>query len=171
MPRMETKVTAYLGLGSNLDDRVALLRGARQALQKNPAVTVMASSPLYETAAVGGPDGQPPYLNAVLKIETVLGPEKLLQSCQQIEKEFGRQRNEKWGPRTLDIDILLYTSILRMDPDLILPHPRMHERAFVLCPLVDLNPEIIHPVVYKTVSELLFNLDATEGVQRIAELW
>ena len=168
---MEKNATAYLGLGSNLGDRLAMLQGARQSLQRNPAVTVSASSPLYETAPVGGPADQPPYLNAVLQIETILLPERLLQLCQQIEQEFGRQRQVEHGPRTLDIDILFYNSIIQVEPDPILPHPRLHERPFVLYPLVDLVPEIIHPFLGKTASELLLNLDATEGVQRVAEMW
>ncbi len=168
---MEKRVSAYLGLGSNLGDRLQTLRGAREQLQRNPAVTVRASAPLYETAAVGGPGDQPPYLNTVLAIETVFTPERLLDCCQQIEQEFGRRRHERWGPRTLDIDILFFDSIIRMDPDLVLPHPRLHERGFVLSPLADLAPALTHPVVFLTVSELLARLDATEGVQRIAELW
>ncbi len=168
---METKVTAYLGLGSNLGDRLAMLRGARETLQKNPAVTVSASAPLYETLAVGGPDGQPLYLNTVLEIETVLTPERLLELCHEVEKGFGRQRNEHWGARTLDIDVLFFDSMIRMDADLVLPHPRLHERAFVLTPLADLAPDLTHPVVFLTVEELLLRLDSTEGVQRVAELW
>ena len=168
---METKVTAYLGLGSNLGDRLAMLRGARENLQRNPAVTVVASAPLYETDAVGGPEGQPPYLNTVLKIETVLSPERLLELCHEVEKGFNRQRDERWGPRTLDIDLLFFDSIIRMDLDLVLPHPRLHERAFVLTPLADLAPDLTHPVVFLTVKELLLRLDSTEGVQRVAELW
>lgn len=168
---MENKVTAYLGLGSNLGNRTEMLQGARQALQKHPAVIITTSSPLYETAPVGGPAEQPPYLNAVLKIETALLPERLLQLCQQIEKDFGRQRLEKWDPRPLDIDILFYDSITRMDRDPRLPHPRLHKRTFVLSPLVDIAPELFHPVYAKTVSELLLRLDATEGVQRVTELW
>ena len=168
---METKVTSFLGLGSNLGDRVGQLRGARQALQRDPAVTVVASAPLYETVAVGGPEGQPPYLNTALKIETVYSPERLLELCLQVETQFDRQRNERWGPRTLDIDILFFDSIIRMDIALVLPHPRLHERAFVLSPLADLAPDLIHPVVFLTVNEMLLRLDSTEGVQRVAELW
>ena len=168
---MEIQVKAYLGLGSNLGDRTAMLRGARQALQRQPSVSVVASSPLYATAPVGGPAGQPPYLNAVLAIGTVLPPERLLELCQQVEKEFGRVRSERWDARTLDIDILLFGTLLRLEPELILPHPRLHERAFVLTPLVDLDPELVHPVVYLTVGELLQRLDTTEGVQRVADVW
>ena len=168
---METRVTAYLGLGSNLGDRLAALRGARQAFEKNPAVKVVVSAPLYETAALGGPVGQPPYLNTVLQVETTLEPERLLALCHQIEKDFGRQRQEQWGPRTLDLDILFYDSMIRMDIELVLPHPRLHERAFVLFPLADLAPDLTHPVVFLTINELMLRLDSTEGVQRVAELW
>lgn len=168
---MEQNVTVYLGLGSNLGDRLEMLRGARQALQRNPAVTVVTSSPLYETAPVGGAEGQGPYLNAVLKIDTVLSPENLLHLCRQVEQGFGRQRRERWGPRTLDLDILFFGSVIQMDVDLVLPHPRLHERAFVLYPLVDIDPDIVHPVVYRTAHELLLRLDVTEGVQQVAELW
>ncbi|PLX98188.1 MAG: 2-amino-4-hydroxy-6-hydroxymethyldihydropteridine diphosphokinase [Desulfuromonas sp.] len=168
---MEVTVTAYLGLGSNLGDRLENLRGARKALRKNPAVDISASAALYETAPMGGPERQPSYLNTVLKIRTTLTPERLLSLCLQIEKDFGRQRKERWGPRTLDIDILFFDTVIRVDSDLVLPHPRLHERTFVLCPLVDLDPDIIHPVVDQRVEELLLRLDATEGVQRVAELW
>ena len=168
---METTVTSYIGLGSNLGDRLESLRGARKALQRDPAITVMASSPLYETEAVGGPENQPPYLNAVLEIETALSPERLLALCHKVETDFGRKRDEHWGPRTLDLDILFFDAVIRMDRDLVLPHPRLHERTFVLYPMADLNPNLVHPVVFKSVKELLLLLDTTEGVQRIAELW
>lgn len=168
---MEKTVTAYLGLGANLGERLETLRGARQALHKVPAVNVVASASLYESVAIGGPEGQPPYLNSVVQIETVFSPERLLETCQQIEKDFGRRRDEHWGPRTLDIDLLFFDNILRLDPDLVLPHPRLHERAFVLMPLVDLAPDLTHPVVFLTLEELLLRLDSTEGVQRIADLW
>ena len=171
IPNMETTTTAYLGIGANLGDRLEALRDARAALQKEPAVTVVASAPLYETAAVGGPEGQPPYLNSVLKIATVYSPERLLELCHQVEKEFGRQRHERWGPRTLDIDLLFFGAQIRMDIDLVLPHPRLHEREFVLAPLVDLAPDLIHPVVFLSVEELLLRLDSPQGVQRVAELW
>ena len=168
---METTTTAYLGLGANLGDRLGALRGARQALQKSPSVTVLASAPLYEAAAVGGPAGQPPFLNTVLKIDTVLSPERLLELCHAIEKDFGRQRQEHWGPRTLDIDLLLFGTLIRLERDLVLPHPRLQEREFVLAPLVDLAPDLTHPVVFLTVHELYLRLDASQGVQRVAELW
>ena len=168
---MESTTTAYLGLGANLGDRLGALRGARQALHKNPSVRVLASAPLYESAAVGGPDGQPPYLNTVLKVDTVLSPERLLALCHAIEKDFGRLRHEPWGPRTLDIDLLFFGSMLRLEEGLVLPHPRLHEREFVLAPLVDLAPDLTHPVVFRTVHELYLRLGTSQGVQRVAELW
>lgn len=125
---------AFLSLGSNLDDRVALLAAAREALAALPATRVVAASRLYETAPQERHD-QPPFLNQVVVVDTGLEPLDLLHECQRIESEHGRRRTERFGPRTLDIDILLFQDVESDDPALTLPHPRMARRAFVLVPL------------------------------------
>jgi 2-amino-4-hydroxy-6-hydroxymethyldihydropteridine diphosphokinase len=128
-----------LGLGSNLGTRLQNLRGAVAALQETPDVRICAVSPVYETEPVGGPV-QPDYLNAVVIAATTLPAMLILELTQGIEKAFHRVREVRWGPRTLDIDIIAYGSEVSDDPRLILPHPRAHERAFVLAPWLDLDP-------------------------------
>ena len=129
---------AYLGLGSNLGDRLENLRSACDELQKG-GVLVLRSSRVYETEPVGGPP-QPPYLNAVVEVETDLDPRALLRACLEAESSLGRVREERWGPRTIDIDVLTYEDLEVQEPDLELPHPRAHERTFVLAPLLELDP-------------------------------
>jgi 2-amino-4-hydroxy-6-hydroxymethyldihydropteridine diphosphokinase len=130
---------AYLGLGSNLGDRVALLQGAVNGLAATDGISVVAVSPVYETDPVGGPD-QPEYLNAVVGIDTDRTPRQLLEIAQRLEREAGRVRDEHWGPRTLDVDVLLVGDEHLDEPDLVVPHPRLYERAFVMVPLSDLEP-------------------------------
>ena len=138
-------VRAYVGLGSNLEDPPSQVRRAFQALAALPACRCVARSPWYRTAPVGGPSGQPDYLNAVAALDTALDPDALLAALQEIESAQGRMRNVRWGPRTLDLDLLLYGTLIRDDPRLTLPHPRLHERAFVLYPLYDIAPTLLHP--------------------------
>jgi 2-amino-4-hydroxy-6-hydroxymethyldihydropteridine diphosphokinase len=129
---------AFLGLGSNLGDRWAHLRQAVAALPD-----VVAVSPVYETSPVGGPERQGPYLNCVVELDTDLGPRQLLELAQSLETAAGRVRAERWGPRTLDVDVLLVGDLRVDDPDLVVPHPRMYERRFVLAPLADLAPDLL----------------------------
>jgi 2-amino-4-hydroxy-6-hydroxymethyldihydropteridine diphosphokinase len=131
-------VRAFLGLGSNLGDREAHLQ---HAIEQLPAV--VAVSPIYETEPVGGPEGQGPYLNAVVELDTELTPRQLLEIAQHLEKDAHRVRKERWGPRTLDVDVLLVGDLKVNEPDLVVPHPRMWERDFVLRPLADLAPELV----------------------------
>lgn len=138
-------VRAYVGIGSNLDDPPSQVRRAFQALAALPAGRCLARSPLYRTTPVGGPPGQPDYVNAVAALDTWLEPDALLTALQEIENVRGRVRNERWGPRTLDLDLLLYGALIRDDPRLTLPHPRLHERAFVLYPLYDIAPTLLLP--------------------------
>lgn len=152
---MTASLTAYLGLGSNLGDRLDFLLQARQRLAALPGVEVLASSRLYQSAAMGGPAGQSDYLNAVVAIRTDLTPESLLNSCLEIEQQLGRVRQERWGARTLDIDLLLIDNQQRRSAGLTLPHPRLHERPFVLCPLQELAPDLVHPVLGVTVTRLV----------------
>lgn len=133
---------AVLALGANLGDRLAALRGAVAALAAE--VTVDAVSPVYETAPVGGPD-QPDYLNAVVLVTTALPPFDLLALAHRVEASAGRTREERWGPRTLDIDLIAYDAVVSDDPLLTLPHPRAHERAFVLRPWLDVDPDAVLP--------------------------
>lgn len=129
---------AFLGLGSNLGDRVAHLRAAVAALEDLRAV-----SPVYETAPVGGPDGQGAFLNLVVELNSALDPWGLLQVCRELEVAAGRVRDVRWGPRTLDVDVLWIDGQSVDDPELTVPHPRLWERRFVLAPLADLAPELV----------------------------
>jgi len=130
---------AYLGIGSNLGDRLSYLQLAVDQLAAADGVTVVAVSPVYETAPVGGPE-QPDYLNAVVAVDTALTPHALLRVAQAVEAEGERVRTVRWGPRTLDVDVLLVGDERVDDADLVVPHPRMSERSFVLVPLADLDP-------------------------------
>jgi 2-amino-4-hydroxy-6-hydroxymethyldihydropteridine diphosphokinase len=131
---------AYLGIGSNLDDRLALLQGVVDGLAAAGDVTVVAVSPVYETDPIG-PD-QPDYLNAVVAIDTTLSARKLLTLAQALEAAAHRVREERWGPRTLDVDVLLVGDETVQEPDLVVPHPRLHARAFVRVPLADIAPYV-----------------------------
>lgn len=164
-------VTAYLALGANLGDRLGQLRGARVALAAAAGVRVTAASSLYETEAVGGPSGQPCYLNAVLRVVTTLTCRSLLQLCLEIEARFGRHRQEPWGPRTLDVDLLFYGLETRDEPGLIIPHPRLHQRRFVLVPLADLAPDLCHPAFGRSIRQLLAALGDGEKVRLYAKDW
>ena len=129
---------AFLGLGSNLGDRVRYLRDAVETLR---AVGLVGVSPVYETAPVGGPD-QGPYLNLVVELRTDRTPRDLLGVCRRLEAAAERVRDERWGPRTLDVDVLWVDGVTVDDPDLVVPHPRMWDRRFVVAPLHDLAPDV-----------------------------
>jgi 2-amino-4-hydroxy-6-hydroxymethyldihydropteridine diphosphokinase len=131
---------ALLGLGSNLGDRAAHLRAALDALDGKGLVAV---SPVYETEPVGGPDDQGPYLNLVVVLSTEASPRELLDLCRRLEATAGRVRGERWGPRTLDVDVLWIDGEVVDEPDLVVPHPRMWERRFVLAPLRDVAPYLV----------------------------
>ncbi len=135
---------AYLGLGSNLGDRRAHLQRAVDLLAAEPGVEIVASSGVWETDPVGGPS-QPDYLNAVLAVSTELAPWDLLAACRRTEEALGRVRDVRWGPRTIDVDVLLVDGVVQDDPALTLPHPRMTERAFVLVPLLEVAPDAAMP--------------------------
>lgn len=156
---------AYLGLGSNLGDKVENLREAVMLIDEGPQTQVVAKSSLYATAPVGYLD-QDDFVNGVIEIETELTPEELLALCQSVEQSLRRVRLIRWGPRTIDVDVLLYEDVVSLDPVLTLPHPRMHERAFVLVPLSELNAGL--EISGKTVEAWLAGLDAVD-IQRLEE--
>lgn len=135
---------AYVGIGSNLGDRLAHLRAAVRGLGAVPGVTVVGVSPVYETAPVGGPP-QPDYLNAVVALDTALSARALLDVAHALERAAHRVRAERFGPRTLDVDLLLVGEEQVHEPDLEVPHPRLNERGFVLAPLRDLDPDAAGP--------------------------
>jgi 2-amino-4-hydroxy-6-hydroxymethyldihydropteridine diphosphokinase len=156
---------AYLALGSNLGDRQHYLRSAIKALQMTEGITVVQESPVFETAAVGYTN-QPDFLNMALHIKTTLTPEKLLERALAVETELGRVREIKWGPRTIDIDVLFYGRLIINTETLIVPHPFLHERAFVLLPLRDIAPDWVHPLLRITVHEMAEQVSGKEGVHR-----
>ncbi|EMF28293.1 2-amino-4-hydroxy-6-hydroxymethyldihydropteridine pyrophosphokinase [Streptomyces gancidicus BKS 13-15] len=132
---------AVVSLGANLGNRLETLQGAVDALEDTPGIRVKAVSPVYETEPWGvEPGSQPSYFNAVAVLKTTLPPSSLLERAQAVEEAFHRVRDERWGPRTLDVDIVAYADLHSDDPRLTLPHPRAHERAFVLAPWLDIDP-------------------------------
>ncbi|MDP1647385.1 MAG: 2-amino-4-hydroxy-6-hydroxymethyldihydropteridine diphosphokinase [Rubrivivax sp.] len=138
-----TAERVFVGLGANLGDPRATLAQALQALAGLPRTRLVAASPLYRSGPIDaqGPD----FINAVAELDTTLAPRELLQALQAIEQEHGRQRPHRNAPRTLDLDLLLYGQRLIDEPGLTVPHPRLHQRAFVLLPLADLAPDLVHP--------------------------
>ncbi|MEY9487165.1 2-amino-4-hydroxy-6-hydroxymethyldihydropteridine diphosphokinase [Streptomyces calvus] len=133
---------AVVSLGANLGNRLETLQGAVDALEDTPGIRVKAVSPVYETEPWGvEPGSQPSYFNAVAVLKTTLPPSSLLERAHAVEEAFHRVRDERWGPRTLDVDIVAYADVRSDDPQLTLPHPRAHERAFVLAPWHDVDPE------------------------------
>ena len=151
----DATVSAYLALGSNLGDRAANIRRAIDLLRAAPGVWVVAVSGMLDNPAVGGPVGSPPFLNAAAGVETTLDPHALLDRLLAIEAAMGRVRRERWGPRVIDLDILIYGDRVVRDERLTIPHPRMHERRFVLAPLSEVAPDLVHPTQRKSIRTLL----------------
>lgn len=144
--------TAFISIGSNIGDRLQHLTDAVRALHSHDEVSVLLISSIFETVPVGFTK-QADFLNMIIRVETKLDAHELLAACQKIESELGRVRDIRWGPRTVDLDILLYNNDNIITERLTVPHPRMHERAFVLIPLLEIAPFIVHPVTGKLFSE------------------
>jgi 2-amino-4-hydroxy-6-hydroxymethyldihydropteridine diphosphokinase len=154
-------ITCLLGLGSNLGDRCAILNAAIDQLHAHPQVALRARSEWFRTTPAGGPAEQDEFVNAAVCLETSLSPESLWALLREIEERLGRQRHERWGPRTVDLDLLLYGDRCQQTPQLTLPHPRMAFRRFVLAPASQVAPELLHPVLGRTIRQLLQHLDTT----------
>ncbi|MGK7941587.1 MAG: 2-amino-4-hydroxy-6-hydroxymethyldihydropteridine diphosphokinase [Crocosphaera sp.] len=150
-----------IALGSNLGDSLTILETTITVLSQHPHLKLIDHSPWYKTTAIGPP--QPDYLNGCAIVETPLTPEALLGELLKIEEHFGRIRQEKWGPRTLDLDLLLYEDLILETPMLEIPHPRMIERGFVLVPLCDIAATWVHPITQKTMEDYLKVVDC-QGV-------
>jgi 2-amino-4-hydroxy-6-hydroxymethyldihydropteridine diphosphokinase len=159
---------AVLGLGSNMGDRLDYLQGAVDALADSPEIWPVKVSSVYEAEPVGGPEEQMSYLNAVLIVDTTLSARTLLERAIAIEDAFDRVRDVRWGPRTLDIDILALSDRVLNDADLTVPHPRIAERAFVLVPWAEIDPDFEVPGAGR-VADLLGRV-STKGVRRLADV-
>jgi 2-amino-4-hydroxy-6-hydroxymethyldihydropteridine diphosphokinase len=167
---MRASVAAFVALGSNLGDRAAHLARALAGLRETPGVSALACSSLFETEPVG-PPGQGPYLNAVARLETTLAPRALLARCLALERDAGRMRSDvRNEARPLDLDLLLYGEECIDEPGLVVPHPRLHERPFVLAPLREIAPEALHPRLRRSVAELAAALEASGGWSRGAAI-
>jgi 2-amino-4-hydroxy-6-hydroxymethyldihydropteridine diphosphokinase len=163
---------AFIGLGSNLGDREAQIRRAIEEMRRVPRTMVARVSSLYDTAPVGDVD-QPRFLNAVAWVETDLTPGELLWNLLLVEQRLGRVRvkAKRWGPRTIDLDLLFYGDQVLEEPGLTLPHPEAHQRAFVLLPMAELDPEYVHPVSGETVAAMLERVPPSAGVRKGGRLW
>ncbi|MDK1080831.1 MAG: 2-amino-4-hydroxy-6-hydroxymethyldihydropteridine diphosphokinase [Anaerolineae bacterium] len=151
--------TVYIALGSNLGRRLDNLRAAIGSM--SPAIQVLRESKIYETPPWGYED-QPAFLNMVVKAETKLEPERLLKNLKQIEAGMGRENSVHWGPRLIDLDILFYDELVLESDPLVIPHPNLHERAFVLVPLADVGANFVHPVLETRIDKLLQTVDASD---------
>jgi 2-amino-4-hydroxy-6-hydroxymethyldihydropteridine diphosphokinase len=152
-------MSALIGLGSNLGDRRNWLDQAVQLLSSTPGISSVRTSTWHTTAPIGGPEGQPDFLNGAALLETSLSAEQLLARLQEIETQLGRVRHQPWGPRTVDLDLLLYDDLVQRTPQLKLPHPRLAFRRFVLEPAAEIAPNMLHPTIGWTIAQLLNHLN------------
>jgi 2-amino-4-hydroxy-6-hydroxymethyldihydropteridine diphosphokinase len=164
----ELKMLAYIGIGSNLGDKLANCRRALEAIGSDPRNRLVQRSPLYRTEPVGKRD-QDWFINGVAAVETSMTPGDLLAFLLSVEDRMGRVRKEKWGPRIIDLDILFYGDRVLDEENLRIPHPRLQERRFVLVPLNDIAPDLVHPVFRRTVSRLLAERIPEETVLPVLE--
>jgi 2-amino-4-hydroxy-6-hydroxymethyldihydropteridine diphosphokinase len=162
-------ITAHVGLGSNLGDRQRSLEGALRTLSARPEVRVLAVSPVYETDPVGVLD-QPRFLNAAARLTTSLDARALLNALLETERRMGRVRDRRWGPRTLDLDLLLYGDGVICEEGLVVPHPLLTERPFVLAPLCDLDGAAVHPVLKRTLRDLYADLCKGNPLKPVGKL-
>jgi 2-amino-4-hydroxy-6-hydroxymethyldihydropteridine diphosphokinase len=158
MRNNNSTVVVYIGIGSNVGDREANIRRALAMLIETPQVAVRRISSFLDNPAVGGPEDAPPYLNAAVEAHVTLSATAMLKRLLEIEAAIGRQRSVKWEPRVIDLDLLLFGSSIISTDNLIVPHPLMHERRFVLEPLAEIAPNAVHPVLEVTVGDLLARL-------------
>ncbi|PLX43146.1 MAG: 2-amino-4-hydroxy-6-hydroxymethyldihydropteridine diphosphokinase [Deltaproteobacteria bacterium] len=156
----------YVAIGGNVGDVKKNLARAVVTVDSLYATRVTRVSNLYETAPVGGPAGQPVFFNGAIEVETALTPRELITALHEIESSLGRVREVVDGPRTVDLDIILWDAEVVDEPDLKIPHPRMHQRGFVLVPLEELAGDVVHPILKKSVSTLLLELGDPGGVER-----
>ena len=160
-----------IALGSNLGDRLDNVRAGVAGIEA-AGIDVVAVSPLYETAPVGGPENQGPYLNAALLADTTLSAADVLALLHRLEASRERQRVVHWGPRTLDLDLLVYGDLVADAATLQVPHPRMHERRFVMVPVCDIAPDVVHPRLGRTMRDLLAELPVEPGdLTRLTDTW
>ncbi len=160
----------FVGIGSNLGDREFLIRKAVEGLRELPHTSVLRVSSLYDTDPVGEVV-QPPFLNAVAWLESELDARALLWNLLLIERRMGRVRTQRWGPRSIDLDLLFHGDLVLDEPDLQVPHPESHRRAFVLHPMLELDPDFVHPVTGETVRKMVKKLDPIPAVRKGGRFW
>ena len=164
-----SEVTAYLGLGTNLGDRWANLREALRLLTEGPGLRLLRCSQVYETEPWGVTE-QPRFLNCAAEVAVTLNPEALLTRCKEVEERLGRLPGPRWGPRLIDLDILLYGTQVVDLPHLQIPHPRLHLRAFALIPLAELAAAAVHPALGRSIGELAQSADGRDGVTPVSAI-
>lgn len=157
--------TAFISLGTNIGDRRKNIEQAIKLLEGTPDIKIIKKSSLYLTEPIGYV-GQDSFLNSVIEVETGLSPDDLLHRCLSVEDQMGRVRTMFWGPRVIDLDLLLYNGEIVEDDELIIPHPLMHNRRFVLIPLVEIAPDVKHPKLNMTASELLLHIKDGHKVEK-----